>query len=510
MGSFQITYDDFSGGQYMGPRSTNQPKNTWFGENVTALPNGQLIPVGSKLVSTVTKVSTTASAAIRDFILIGDTSFMFVSYLPGSTCRMTKTSNIASGTGFPITSVNYTLTGIIAGKVAYDPSNSPNFYYINTTGNIYSITQGGSLALVSAALLSLGLTNMAMYGYRLLAYGSSSKRLYYSDTTLSTWSTANYYEFTGNILNVIPRTNDLIVVCDTGVYSVVGVLGSSITIQLIVPGVNVSEGMVDATVVNRNIYYLDQQLTGAPDGRIYGLNGSSSQPVATMNLNDINTAQAASTTEAFRLSVLNDGKLVTMSKVGYAYVETISDTWARLNNTAANSSSTIAKQHQVATPGTNSYNEFFVAAFVDDTTNNIFIHRYIYNVTQITNDDINLQPGGSAGTSAPTGTVTLTEYWHSKPFTVKEAFVEFYARPSYTPAITVGIKPTGMVDVYSSYNGSVSVEASEPLTVGTANANNASITQRYHVNNAAKGFGVTPYLTFTNATIKRVILNCED
>ena len=509
MGSFQITYDDFSGGQYMGPRSTNQPKNTWFGENVTALPNGQLIPVGSSLVSTITPPATIVNAEIYDFILIGNTSFMFVNYVSG-TNRMIKTAGIGNGNAFPVTSTNYSLTGIIEGKVAFDPSASPNFYYISTFGNIYSITQGGGVTLVSAALLSLALTNMTLYGYRLLAYGPSSKRLYYSDTTFSTWSTANYYEFEGNILNVIARSNDLLVITDTGVYSVVGVLGSSITIQLIVPGINVAEGMTDATVVNRNIYYLDQQLTGSIDGRIYGLNGSSSQPVATMDLNDINTASATSIQEAFRLSVLNDGKLVAMSKVGYAYVETISDTWARLNNTAANISNTVDKQHQVATPGPNSYNEFFVAAFVASGTPNIYIYRYIYNVTQITNNDANLQPGGGSGTSAPTGTVTLSEYWHSKPFTVKEAFVQFYARPSYTPSITVGITPTGMVDVYSSYNGSVSVEASEPLTVGTANTNNASITQRYHVNNAAKGFGVTPYLTFSNATIKRVILNCED
>lgn len=511
MGSFQITYDDFSGGQYMGPRSTNLPKNTWFGENVTVLPNGQLIPVGSSLASTIPTVTLTTSAAIRDFILIGDTSFMFVSYLPGSTSRMTKTTGIANGNAFPITSVNYTLTGIIAGKVGYDPSSSPNFYYINTTGNIYSITQTGSLTLVSAALLSLSLTNMAMYGYRLLAYGPSSKRLYYSDTTLGTWSASSqYYEFTGNILNVIPRSNDLIVVCDTGVFSVVGVFGTSITIQLLVPMSNITEGMRDATIVNRSVFYLDQQLTGAPDGRIYALNGATSQPVAVMDLNDINVAQAASQKEAFRLFSLNDGKLVTASKVGYAYVETISGTWARLNNTTANSSSTIAKQHQVATPGPNSYNEFFVAAFVDNVSNDIYIHRYIYNVTQITNNDVNLLSGGAAGSSAPTGTVTLPEFFHSKPFTVKEAFVQFFARAGYTPAITVGITPSGMVDLYSSYNGSSSLEASVALTVGTANTNNASITQRYHANNAAKGMGVSPSLTFSNATIKRVILNCED
>ena len=514
MGSFQITYDDFSGGQYMGNKSTNLPKNQWQGNNVVALPSGQIMAVGQETVSTITKPTSAVQTYIQDFHLIGADSYLFTSSDGVTTSRMIKTATVSNGTLFPITSTSTTLTAIIDGKVAFNPAaSSLAFYYIGSGagpggGTVYSVTYTGTNAVVSTALAGLLLTDMVMYGYRLLAYGGNTKRLYYSDTTLTTWSTANYYEFSGNILNVVPRTNDLLVICDTGVFSLVGVLGSSITSQLIVPSTNVPEGMRDATAVNRNIYYLDQQLTGAIDGRVYRLTGSTAQPIATLNYIDVNIAQAESGIEAMRVSTLNDGKLCVMDKVGTAYVETIPGTWARLNNDARVSVTRFLKrQHQVARPGPGSLNEYFLIAYVQATTQTIYIYRYIYNVTDFTDNDRDFTNIGVPSTSlqAPTGTVTLSEYWHSKPFTVKEVLVEYYSY-SYGSQVSAQIVPSGMIDVIPANVDSMVSTSIPNEQLSSVN----TVTQRFRPNNANKGMGIKPKITIYMASVKRVILNCED
>lgn len=515
MGSFQITYDDFSGGQYMGRKANNWPKNQWSGTDVIATPDGNLIASGTYLASTYDP-KPSVQVDIFDHWVIGVDSYVFANYLP-STSRMIKTPKINNGVNFPITTasadplVPTTLTGVLAGRVAYEPT-ATKFYYAATSGNIYSVLAGTTptIALVSSALSGIAITNVALYGYRLVAWGPTSKRLYYSDTTFATWSTANYYEFNGNILNVLPRTNDLLVVCDTGVFSLVGVLGSSVTNQLIVPQTNVAEGMRSAVVVGRNVYFLDQTLSGSPDGRIYRLTGSSVQAVETMDIRNVIEASSKGLEQGV-IGVINDGRIVVQLKDGNCFAESVPGTWTRLYNAKCNSPKPQANAMRVGRAGPNSLNEYFLVASVNDD-GEFSVTRYIHNVVDVINKDNDFQYVSTAATSviSSQGSVTLSEYWHSKPFTVKEMFVEFYLRPGYTPAISAGINPTGIVDLYTAENGSSWVQSSEPLTVGTGNNFSATVTQRFRSNDAVKGFGIKPVINFTDATIKRVILNCED
>jgi hypothetical protein len=522
MGSFQITYDDFSGGQYMGNKSTNLPKNTWHGTDVISTPDGKLIPSGSEDAS---YYGPTAGVEIQifDHWVIGVDSYVFANWLP-STSRMIKTPDVNNGTKFPITTstspnplVPTTLTGVLAGRVAYEPTGS-KFYYATTAGNIYSVLAGATptVALVSAALAGLGIKEMALYGYRLVAWGSTSKRLYYSDTTFGTWSTANYYEFNGNILNVLPRTNDLIVICDTGVFSLVGVLGSSITSQLIVPQTNVAEGMRNAVVVGRNVYFLDQSSVGSPDGRIYRLTGSSVQAVETLTRTDVIESQSKGVEQGV-IGVVNDGRIVVQLRDGNCYAESIPGTWARLYGASNNYSSNLSNQTRIGRAGPNSLNEYFLVASVDPTVEpndypGVVLTRYIHNVIDIVNKDNDFQYVSTASTSInpPQGEAILPEYWHSKPFNVKEIFVEFFPRLGYTPQLSAGVMSTGIVDLYTAENGGSYTQSSEPLTVGVANTFLGSVTQRFRSNDAGKGFGTKPFVSFTDVTIKRVILNCED
>jgi len=526
MGSFQITYDDFSGGQYMGNRSNNLPKNTWTGKNVVSTPDGKLMPSEPLELSRYQKGVTSTGATIADHWILGNKSYVFTRWLTSpNSATLTVHDDNDDGTTAPNTPTAYPLTYLgldllVAGKVAYAQAPASSFadFYFGHLGKIYKFSLvTNTVTLVSSALSDS--TNVMLYGYRLISY-SSTKFLYYSNTDMTTWSASQYYEFNSTIKNVVVRTNDLLVFTDEGVYSVVGVLGSSVTIQLIVPGLNTSLGMKRAVVVNRNAYFIDDAGSGnfsLFSGRIHALTGSTVQTAyQILNSDTIEVSKKATGHTISHLNVANSSRLALQLSNGYFYIETTPGVWARFYSSRNNYTTIDASnQQKIGNPGTQAFDEFCVVASISTDSPfsasdpGLVLTRYIHNTPDIENVDtgfITSRPG----VTAPTGTVKLSEYWHSKPFTVKEAFVQFYARTSYTPAITVGITPTGIVDLYSSYNGSVSIEASEPLSVGTANSNNASITQNYRINNASKGFGIQPYLTFTNATIQRVILNCED
>jgi len=513
MGSFQITYDDFSGGQYMGNKSTNLPKNSWFGNGVISTPNGKLIATGSSLAASRAYASAT-TGKIYDHWVIGGDSYVFIDTVKsGSQSALVKAASVNNGSTFPITTTTNNLTGTLAGKVAYYPATSL-FYYISTAGNIYSVTTTATVTPGSTALAGLGLTDIAGYGYRLVAWGGTNatakKRLYYSDTTLATWSTANYYEFNGTILNVLPRTNDLLVVCDTGVFSLVGVLGSSVTNQLIVPQENVTEGMKDATIVGRNMHFLDQLANGSMDGRIYRLVGSTVQATDTLDVDDV-AAQVG--LEQARIMAVNDGRLVVMMRNDVCYAETSKGQWGRHTiGTGYTVDPNSTKQQQVGRPGPNSLNEFFMVASYSATSATLYIERFIHNAILPTPTNANITiSGAGTGASYPTGTVTLPEYWHSKPFTVKEMFIEYSIAndTSCTPSIYAQIIPTGNVDVLVT-NISNLVATSEPNIAQANTEPNTNVFERFRPNNASKGFGAKAYLSFSAVTIKRVILNCED
>lgn len=509
MGSFQIVYDDFSGGQYMGPKSTNLPKNTWHGNNIISLPNGRLCPVGYKQAGSNAGVTSATGAKIMDSWTIGAVNYSFVIW-SGTTSKMCRLLSVNNGTTFPITSTDTSLTGTIGGKVAYVPAEG-KFYYVNTNsgtfGYIRSVTTGGTDASVSTALGSgTGITNIALYGYRLVAWGPTTKRLYYSDTALTGWTTSQYYEFNGQILNVLPRTNDLLVICDTGVFSVVGVLGSSVTIQQIVPQQNVTEGMRDATVVGRNVFFLDQQRSGALDGNIYRMVGSNVESIATMDLPDVVAAEDGY--EKGRIQSISDGRLVVVLRNGITYAQSSHGRWARLVISSDVTDTSETNQITIARPGPEAQNEYFIVGIVqDDSKFPIKWYRVINNVITgtDTDEDFVFVGAASGATVAPTGEAELSEYWHQKPFTVKEVLVEWENAGNNTPEVSVTIQPTGLVDVSSAnYTDSNVAYAQETSTSGNL------VLSRLRGDDGVRGYGVKPIITIKAAIVNRVILMCED
>jgi len=513
MASFQIVYDDFSGGQYMGPRSTNWPKNTFSGEDAIANTYGEVMAGGGMYTAYIqSPVTNSTQAKVMDQWIIGENIYSFCQWYASSTWTAKMLSfNVANGTVFPSPTVTTTsLTGQIGGKVAYDNSNS-KFFYVRSDGGsagyIRSVTTSGTDASVSTALGATGITNIALYGYRLVAWGDTSKRLYYSNTDLATFSTSQYYEFTGEVLNVLPRSNDLLVVCTTGVFSLVGVLGSSVTIQLILPGANMPEGMRDAIIVGRNAIFPDNSRSGNLDGRLHEMIGSTIRPIANIDFNSIQYVGAIGGYEQMRCFNAPDSGIAIVLKSGSVYVRRQDGVWKFMSNSYVGVTRSNTDQIHIARPGVNAQNEYIIATFVDaDENYQIRFDRGIYGVTDTTylDHDFRTTTTASGEAMAPSGTARLAEYWHSKPFSVKNAIIEWTGRTnSY---ITVQIIPTGVVDT----PGADVFDGRSEYLDTTLDASYVFNTERIFVNNAQKGYGVKISVSMYDSRVKRVILNCED
>ena len=519
MGSFQITYDDFSGGQYMGPRSTNWPKNTWSGENVISMSDGRLMPTGAMTAGTYSP-GTRSSANIFDLHVDGITAYAFADWVNASSVsspKMVYWTTINNGTTFPVTGTAVALNGTPVGQVAYDNSNflAPVFYYLDSAGTIYSI--GGlspyTQATVSSNLAGTTVTDMKIWGARAVAYGGFSNRLYFSGTVATpdktTWSSAstNYYQFPGIILDVIPRAQDLIVICVGGVYSLTGVLGSSVTNQNISGQTNVMEGMTRSTLTGRTINFFDQSDVGVLDGHIYAMEGTYVRPIATMLTDDMIAAQSFGYEQA-TIGTVSGERLVAMLRTGVCYAEKIPGTWTRLNFLSSTINPNYANQQRIGKSAGFALNEYFCVASIDSSTTalTLKLDRFIHNVNGLTNKDASFRylTTSAVGSSVPTGTVTLPEYFHTKPFTVKEMFVEYES--TTTSVVTASIIPTGNIDVLAANISSMTSSGASNITQTAA----ATVAERFLPNNANKAFGIKPKLSITSAIVKRVILNCED
>jgi hypothetical protein len=161
----------------------------------------------------------------------------------------------------------------------------------------------------------------------------------------------------------------------------------------------------------------------------------------------------------------------------------------------------------MAKAGPNAPDEYMLTAVLTNPANNdnVTVYRTYTNVPAPTKLDANFNfSTNSTCTVNPTGTVELSEYWHSRPFTVKEVFIEYSVTTGGSVSCT--IIPTGVVDVPAANLASVvSTAASE-----TSPPAGGYRMYRYWPNNASKGFGAKPQLTITNCFVKRVIMNCED
>lgn len=516
MGSFQITYDDFTGGHYMGNRATNQPSNTWTGTNTTLDPRGNLIAVDAILESTITTGLSPSGA--DQFTINGVFStpigvLVFYSFFDSGV----GTTSYAYG---PLLGTQ-TLGGAITGYMAADQTTDHVLIYYkvanSTDVRVFSFATSGIIAPSDDLVTSTAPvgTSLYKYKYRLLSLGETTltigvasyivrNRLYYSDPTATTWSASDYYEFPGQITNVAPRTNDLIVTTTAGIFSVTGVLGESVNIQQIYTFDELSQGMANPVTYGRDFVYLNDYLDSM-NGKIYAGLGVGKNLIGTIDLEAL---------PPLNIGLTNPGMIVVMSNAGYSYAMDSEGRWTRFQfgswdttdekfgtpispGLAAISLSDLPGNMYLAVPALKPYQA--------DTSDAVMrlaradgVNIKIYKATHTTKNPV----------SGATGSAILAEYWHQKPMVVREVTVEVeYVGTGANAAVSVNIIPIGAIDINSTVAPTMT---SSTITAPTESTAGSTIIHRFFVNNAGRAYGFKPNISHKGVRVKRVICVCED
>lgn len=161
-------------------------------------------------------------------------------------------------------------------------------------------------------------------------------------------------------------------------------------------------------------------------------------------------------------------------------------------------------------------NEYSMVGLVSDQFV-FYAIRYINNHLWPNSDDFSWDFLTSTASTPASATVDLPEYWHKNPMVVKEVIVEVGFDTANSLNLTGDaiiqpfIKPTGIEDKGPNDTGAfVSSTQTETVALSSINADNSTAIYQFRINNAGRGYGFYPRITWQGCRIRRVICICED
>lgn len=307
-----VEWDDFTGGYYVGPSATKQPRNTFQGDNVTvAMDDASLIPMYQAIKNSLTGTDCTGGiisngnlvdisqpAELNNIICFtaktATTAYLYViDSLAGTVSRNTlslagSVANFNCARPVMLLATNNIPTpgGIVTGDDldVYIPGDYRKLirYQLDAGGSVKS---GYPVTYNLNCLTATGDTNLlglCVWGARLVGWSNTSN-LYFSDAAdFATWAATNYIVIGYNndrISHVIPRNYDLIIGKPSGWYVVTGVLNYSAAVRQINNGLGVlyTDGIAEWN--NQVAFSTNTGTIGFPVN-LYTVNGARVQPMA--------------------------------------------------------------------------------------------------------------------------------------------------------------------------------------------------------------------------------------
>lgn len=322
MPAFTSTWDDFTGGYYVGENDNRQPRNTFTGENVAVSINDgsivatnkvQQIPLNapgehdtgividndSLYIDAGTGVSTFVTPAVQggdyiyfavQFIGASSTTFKMYRLRWGDPANPTANCEINSSDAVTLTN-NYTITNVFttneAGQVYAYIGSKDKLYKFTGTGNWDAINPAG----MSTITLPSGITSVdgiTVWNARMVAWSSTTDFLYFSDALdFNTWGSTNYlapgYSNNG-VTCAIPRYEDLLVIKPNAIYSITGVLGATATVRQVSDAIYPTNFDYSSIVSQSNTMFYLSRLTAPYYANINYLSGQQVGVAAYQNL----------------------------------------------------------------------------------------------------------------------------------------------------------------------------------------------------------------------------------
>lgn len=512
--AFDVEWDDFTGGHFVGARSTGQPMNTWTGDNVICTADeGYLMAAPSWSTSNqLFSVAGTAtlSPPLRAWVYNGSYRQDFGVV----TARGSQPYSVDLSTGV-VTSLT-----ALANNVSYEHNcrYGTRLLFASQASAIQSYNASGGAA-ASHAFPTNGNGGVWTWGQFAVAFGGTNDRLYYSAAGDPTsWSSGSYLSFgeqgsSNTLLTVVPTNDTLFVLTTDGWWAVTGVLGQTTVIRRMS---HVASGWRQGGVVGADETLMAVESSmGILFANSFGfgqalsvLAGTQVRPV--MHLPASKQIDYLARSGQQVLAQQNNEKLWIWSELHRR--------WRNMTLAATNGSGhTAYYQPTEDQEGT---------AFAADTDPRISMSAVYRNGSTSTTGYIIHAPAEPTQPTTTSGvfdsaTATLAEYRAKDPFLVKRLLVEIdFGEPatqtgqrSLTAKVTTNARANLSPRFLRDSSGNVELMASAPLT---ETWNSASSTLRgdrvmleFDVNDGAATYAAAPQLTMQGVKVRRVILKAE-
>lgn len=503
---FDVVYDDFTGGHFVGPNAMAQPANTWTGYNVTVTPDeGMLMPAGGWVRSdAITTSSNQRSAAIH---VAADTgggmADLGVAFSVGTTTYIgTAITGIVSW-GSALSS-----TPGEGSRVTYDSSVDAFVFGSSSASTVMRKTR------VSGAVTTItpSGTGNTFYGvwawkdwYLYLGFDEPNKLYFSAPADLTSWPALNFIQVGSAggppIEAIVPRADDILVGTREAWWQISGVLGQTTTVRRITPN-GPSPGDLSFTppafsAVESSVGIMHPS---ASPKQLHVLNGSLSVP-AIAGFPEADPIERIVAFGQYAIGVTTGHKVWVWSDLARR--------WRALDPGVE---FTIGNVDPVASEsGFGSYIHIIGREFGGGVSTT-YMYAALTDPTDLPTDE--------TVTTFSEATVTLSARNSNAPFRVLETFVEYdFGGPSSIPrSAGVSVVTAPIHDMAFSpeldADGSVAPnsghvhETNWATPTGTKRGHRVMV--RYPMADTAPTFSAAPRIRMKGVKVRRVIMKCED
>lgn len=501
---FDVLYNDFTGGHFVGHNEMQQPRNTWTGTNVVATPDegflmadggwsnsaAQNVGVSGYIISPCRPLNSDgdSTALGTHFILLDQTATTYpVKQITPAGVITTRAANLRTANwGHACLFLNAYVAVDLFGPFC----------------NAMDLTSG---AVTSTAIPILGSLGVWAWKDWLVYTGYNTNKVYFSaPQSLTSFPSTNYFTVghgAAPIRSMIPTQDALYVETGEGWYAVTGVLGSTTTVRKVADVGVTFDGLPVTLPSNTMVWEVAKTQSGlvaASGDGLSVLRGSHSTHFASFG-EQITAMYAASVGSHLMVCTGTAGELWVYDEVLRNWRKTVPPAAAGLVIHPAESENSAVND----------------LTFIGHNTSALSWtwFRQLKNL---------VQPLSTSGVF-DSATVSLVNHVATdRPFRVKQILVEVdFGRPAVQTgkrSITVQAITDSVVDIPArqalTTTSQVSLLGSSAQTFGwqaqNATRNGHRQMLRFDVNDGNVTFAAFPRITMQGVKVRRVIMRCEE
>jgi hypothetical protein len=303
MPPFVSTWDDFTGGYFVGENDNRQPRSTFTGENVAvSINDGSIVPTniikqcelsvgpGERPTSPIVVDSNSlwidsglgADTFVSNAVQGGREIYFAVVVVSRTGVKTFRVYQLSPASIIPETagykvakSVEVTIDNDVNITNVFTTNESGQVYvYVGAKNKLYKFTGGGvwdettPSPKTDITITGLGTNKMkgiTVANARMIVWSGTTDFIYFSDSLdFNTWPTVNYiapgYSNNG-VIAVVPRYDDILVIKPNAVFSITGVLSTTAAVRQISDVVHPADIRFSSITSQSNTMFFVSNLT---------------------------------------------------------------------------------------------------------------------------------------------------------------------------------------------------------------------------------------------------------